>query len=233
MSMYGLRQKLKDNKLVSVVYYRMDELFSKRMLKRKKANFRKYGIEASKQVVHCIRESTNITFFLTFGSLLGIVRDRCFMPHDDDLDFAVVEDENFSWESLDVAMEKGGFHKKHDFFFRGKVVEATYVDANDICVDFFLHGVENGRYCVYEFHRNMGQKYTSPEEHSARQMILPELIGIRSQNVYGCDYPIPANSEDFLAHFYGSGWRTPDPDWKENGYNYADCKELGYLRPSK
>ena len=61
-------------------------------------------------------------------------------------------------------------------------------------------------------------------------MVLPELKGIAFRNVYECDYPIPANSEEFLAHFYGPGWRVPDPNWTEDGYNYTDCEEPGYLR---
>ena len=76
-------------------------------------------------------------FFITYGTLLGIVRDNKFMQHDDDLDFGILEGDNFSWSEIDKIMNKYNITLLHEFIYKDKVVERTYVTQSNISVDFF------------------------------------------------------------------------------------------------
>ena len=60
---------------------------------------------------------TNFQFFITYGTLLGIVRDNKFMQHDDDLDFGILEGDNFSWSEIDKIMNKYNITLLHEFIY--------------------------------------------------------------------------------------------------------------------
>ena len=74
MNIYNLKQKVKNITLLSNVYYTVDNQISKLKHKKKVKNFRKNGCDAAKKIVQAMNE-TNFQFFITYGTLLGIVRD--------------------------------------------------------------------------------------------------------------------------------------------------------------
>ena len=152
MNIYNLKQKVKNITLLSNVYYTVDNQISKLKHKKKVKNFRKNGCDAAKKIVQAMNE-TNFQFFITYGTLLGIVRDNKFMQHDDDLDFGILEGDNFSWSEIDKIMNKYNITLLHEFIYKDKVVERTYVTQSNISVDFFLYNKILDKQEVYFFLR--------------------------------------------------------------------------------
>lgn len=228
MNIYNLKQKVKNITLLSNVYYTVDNQISKLKHKKKVKNFRKNGCDAAKKIVQAMNE-TNFQFFITYGTLLGIVRDNKFMQHDDDLDFGILESDNFSWSEIDKIMNKYNITLLHEFIYKDKVVERTYVTQSNISIDFFLYNKILDKQEVYFFLRKKGEVYKSPNIFTAWKMIPPTIEKINYKNVYNCNFPIPSNYEDILQYAYGPNWKIPDPTWVDDGYNYIECEEYGYL----
>lgn len=226
---YKLRQLVKKNKLISKIYYNLDSIGNKHKYEKKVKNFRIYGETTAKKLVEVL-EKTDFSYFMTFGTMLGIVRDNKFLPFDDDLDIAIEENELFSWEKLENVLKENGFKVKHRFSYKTKITEETFVDINNVSIDFFLHEQnEDGFRYSYFYERKEGKIYPSPNMFSVQKMCMPKLDKVIMQKVNGIDYPVPSNFDDFLKHFYGPSWKIPDPSWVDNGYNYKDCDGYGYL----
>ena len=71
-----------------------------------------------------------VDYFLTYGTLLGIIREGEFIPYDDDIDLGVIQNERFSWDKLEKAMAEIGMEKKIQFRLNGELTEQTYREGN-------------------------------------------------------------------------------------------------------
>ncbi|UWR24022.1 LicD family protein [Sulfitobacter sp. S190] len=147
--------------------------------------------------------------FLNSGTLLGVVRDKRLIDHDDDIDLAVVLK---STDALSAAEEWRGMEHKLDAL---GLLERTVDDmpglyklrpAGKIEIDLFPAWIEDGRAYVYP--------------HTAGELSEEQLLPLAPCPLTG--QSLPAAPADMLAVNYGPGWETPDPLYK---FPWADAND--------
>ena len=150
---------------------------------------------------------TDIQYFVTDGSLLGLFRDSCLIPHDNDFDIALNDHDSIfkigmycithGWIPGRVLFSLKTFRFVQVIFFKNKSI-----------LDF----------CIWT------------KNHDHMQLSVPEVRGLRSQPSYYYSHCYFYNVEDikFKTHpdpqswlelHYGSTWDIPKHykgDWRED-----------------
>jgi len=144
-------------------------------------------------------DAAGATHWVTYGTLLGLVREGRLLPHDDDIDLAVlvgaeaarIRDEMLA-RGLGLLLEEvgpGGVSKLK--FSRGQVV-----------IDLFFVREEGPLWADY---------CTLVRRSLVRSTHPPSRIEMRQLG--GLLLPVPSAAEAYLAHLYGPHWGQPVTDW--------------------
>lgn len=208
------------------VYRIYEKIYWSFVEKRKKEGLHELGYTYMKKINEVL-DKNGFKYFITYGTLLGIIREGQFMGHDNDIDMGIIYDENFSWDKLEEALREIGMHKKHQFTLEGEITEQTY-SYNKLSVDFFMYENFDANHQVsYVYFRQETGRYEDATFEVARH-ITKKIEKIEKVETLKGEFSIPENSEEFLAEIYGSEWRVPQPNWKperdvvEGKYGYFE-----------
>lgn len=171
------------------------------------------GYENLKYIIE-VAEKEGIQVIPIFGTLLGLVRDKGFIPGDEDIDLAVLPGPSPKEMAL-TFIEKYGFHFNQALSYHGTVTEFSLI-YNGLSTDFFfLEETETDmRTATYSW--NECESYTDPRQNNVSLVVLPKIKEQINTIVHGIEVKIPSNSEDVLFALYGSGWKVPDPNFTED-----------------
>ena len=145
--------------------------------------------------------------FLYAGALLGYVRSRELIGHDDDVDIGIylgeMADENVpvAWHAYKRKLAAAGLLAENEAEMNNMSFKIT---TDLICdVDVFAAWTNGDHFSVYPY--------------SLNELTRDKLLPLKS---FGQDpLMLPADVEALLAQSYGEGWRLPDPffhlDWKK------------------
>lgn len=134
----------------------------------------------------------NITFYLSFGTLLGAVRDKAIIKGDQDVDVFITDEESLI-ENLPYFYENGlkiiRIHDGDLYSFR--VNESCYID-------------------IYIL-REPTQWPWKKNYVSLNGWIMPKRYFEKFDTIFFLDdfYNCPANPESLLSWWYGNDWRIP------------------------
>jgi len=158
-------------------------------------------------------QSCGLEVFVNSGTLLGAVREKDFLKHDDDMDLGVIMKASDEGE---VAKEMISLHQTLctaidlpvKLFHDSPILKIKL--KSQIVVDLFPTWERAGK--VYVWPHTYGEL--------SRSCLLP----LRPVIISGREFPAPAEPEKMLALNYGENWHTPDPHfvfpWQQARENF-------------
>lgn len=201
------------------------EWYIKRRSRKSCERLQKNGYDISTRINE-ILEKSNISYFFTYGTLLGLIRDNGFIKHDNDLDIGILKTDDFSWDELSSLLSKSGLAKLHEFGIDGKVTEQTYT-YKGTGIDFFLYEYEGDKMISYVYFKKEDFEYKNDYERSVSKMISSQITDFKYVVNNGVRFRIPENAEEYLQDIYSETWRIPNPNWvSENGPAWNELKGM-------
>lgn len=148
-------------------------------------------------IMHAILTRHHLEYFIESGTLLGSVREGNVIPHDDDIDVGVMENDKDRFYRLRPVFEQNGlfFDQTRDVL---KIKRRTR--CHNLFIDVFFYTQKDGRYVYSEKkHRKWWPNmwFSREELFPLRAYALGDIVVTGPQN------PIP-----YLERAYGD-WRTP------------------------
>lgn len=233
MNLYHIKMHIKRNKLIKRVY---DALFkakrNEQEEQRKRAALAADGMSMVADIEEILAK-TPYTYFLTYGNLLGLVREGHFLAHDNDLDYAICMDETLSWEGLENYLAEGGFVKCRQFLIDGEIQEQSY-RRGELTVDFFGYKSSETETVSHCFFRKDDYIYNDRYDMHIREEHFAPIKSVHRVEYNGVLMTVPTDPVPYLESVYGPGWRVPDPTWTDDmGDNRIIMDKLGRLDPCK
>ncbi len=143
-------------------------------------------------------DAAGIDWWLSYGALLGIVRDGNFVPSDDDIDIMVAE-------GTDPAQVRKAMQRIGGVFMTGVTYGTAVSNQNywfrDIYIDIYYaqdadgHRVDFSRFCGCALLM----------EHSRQK--------VKRITHRGVELNAPEDPPHYLERLYGPGWTKPDDGW--------------------
>ncbi|MBQ9549119.1 MAG: LicD family protein [Bacteroidales bacterium] len=206
---------------------------------RRQRLMRRYGEEALSKLDAVFNES-GVPYSLIYGTLLGAVREKGFIPHDCDIDLALWADEDYA--PARKRLRAAGFEPKRCICVdEGRFGYEETWRYKGIYIDFF-HFFPDGRGCYYgtEFYNQDGcpDWKTSIARYGGLK-VLKTLLPVAKETEYlpfgGIRARAIKSALAFVQEYYGPGWRTPDPSFvypRKGETNYEELPDkLGVVKP--
>ena len=185
---------------------------------RRIARRRRYGVPAIK-AFHAAMQDAGIPWTPVYGTLLGAIREKGFIKHDDDLDIGVWNDSlPGGLDNLHDARLRHGFQFRHRFLVDGGEFarEETWT-WKGLHVDIFFFDTVKDQICKgYMFYPFQGCSNfrESNAAHGGLRVVEFE-VPLSHETVMvpfeDTEVPITKSAEGFVVARYGLDWRIPDP----------------------
>ena len=219
---------LKRTRLGRLVYPACHTCYRLYSVPHKQRLLRRYGYEALGKI-HEAFSNADISYFVDYGTLLGLVRDQALIPHDSDMDIALCPNP-IRLHEVYSTLQQYGFVFNRAFEYDGKIVCLNML-YEGLPIDFFKYyaSTSPGTMFCYSLYWNEKKAYQSVTENSARYANNPLVTGCVTQRIHGVDVRLPNNTEAILTAEYGRNWRIPDTKWQEeDAPNLIECSKTGY-----
>lgn len=157
------------------------------------------------QLSQCLSRAA-ISHWITYGSLLGLVRQNSLLARDNDIDIAVAP--GVSLQAIRAALATDNLYpqmiKEID-----KQLILVRVCVGGIRADIYVLTEQHG--LLLDFEGKDGFVLTMSHPKSA---VIEKMFG-------NTTLPVPTQTEDYLAHLYGPNWRisTSNWSWKHSSAN--------------
>ena len=207
-----VKKILKKSSLGKCIYPLVQSVYQWYSIPIKRRRLRRVGVEALMRI-HSLLMDNKIDYYLQFGSLLGVIRDKDFIKHDDDIDLTVVDPLVSPQNVLRLLLEND-FHFIHALKVNEYIVDFA-VSYKKLTVDFFFpipvereHKV--GICCAYF---NPSSEYERYDQNNYRVWFIPDNIRTKITRFKGIDLKIPQDPEWLIEYIYGENWRNPIKNW--------------------
>jgi predicted nucleotidyltransferase len=160
-----------------------------------------------KRFIDFLDAKLGLKAFPCYGTLLGIHRDGDFLPHDDDIDLAVVVDLPQGTNYLDATKQWAVALGEFGVLSRPPTPSSLNLHCyfEDFDMDLFF---------VYRIPGKSDNVWTHMEGYQVREVERSLLEPLSTLNFCGYDFYAPAKIEAFLEDRYGKGWSKPDPTFE-------------------
>lgn len=135
-----------------------------------------------------VLDKQGVEFQITFGTLLGAIREKDFIEHDEDIDLQVLDEYKQKLFDCLPELNKQGFDVAR---YDRRGLMSIYRKNEYIDFYFYTNRGDGTRYC---------SGYIFPCEIIEKSM---------NHNFRGLDVKIPVEYLKFLRYEYGDNWQTP------------------------
>lgn len=227
--MKALVKKILKSTLVGrTVYPLVQKAYLLYAIPMKQRRLRRYGVEALKRM-HALLSSNGVPYYCDAGTLLGFYRDKRFMPHDLDMDIAILEGSIKPARLLKLFID-AGYGYVHGFDYKGQFLMFTVSDPSGITLDVFFQTLQKGSETILDaWGLYWFENRSYPSETANTVISYPYLkpTGLRPLDVLGTVTMIPENVKEVLTSEFGP-WETPDPTFSHDSMPHTEWPDFGY-----
>ena len=200
---------------------------------RKRRKLRRRGLELLSIVDKAMKEA-GVPYSLHYGTMLGALREKGFIPHDFDIDIALFADEDYS-EAFKKLYDAGFSRERQILVDEGAFGREDTLRYKSLSVDFFwLYPDGEGGYYGTEFYPQdgcTGWKDSIAAKGGLKVLVTHSPVCKETRYVPFESTTLPVMNEAlaFVKDHYGPNWQIPDPDFKyprkgENRYEEPEDK---------
>jgi hypothetical protein len=224
----AIKYVLKSYAMGRKLYPAIQKYYQRYAIPRSQKRLHTYGYDVLKKFDD-IATRHSISYFASYGTLLGFMRDGGFILHDNDIDFGIVAGQMTPVQLLNILLtQETGFEFVRALEFKSRITVVT-IRYKKIIIDFFFYERDGDRTFVTSYYWEPTRDYPSARENSVRLIYQADVTELTKLRVHGADVSVPVNSEELLTSQYGHNWRVPDPNWSnENHPGIVKQREYGY-----
>ncbi|WP_394128925.1 LicD family protein [Shewanella maritima] len=157
-----------------------------------------------KEFCEFLEHEFGLQAFPCYGTLLGLYRDKDFLPHDDDIDLAVVVDlpEGVTYrEQTEQWVEK----------LAKKGIKAKPPTPTSLNLHCYFKDCDMDLFFIYPSLNKANSLWTHMQQYQVRHVNKKLIVPLGTSTFLGREFNVPNDIEGFLLDRYGKGWVSPDP----------------------
>ncbi|NCN26051.1 LicD family protein [bacterium] len=157
----------------------------------------------------------NVPIILSYGALLGAVRDKDFIPWDDDVDFDVIaQPDFFTRKMIGRILSSVGFRTQPILFNVFDEMEPIEDGYNGDGESGIIVLERNFKFSIF-FNKEVGNSIVCIPKIGAYPLIsCPSRFFKKLDKIklHGVTFNTPSPIKEYLAYVYGDNWKTPIED---------------------
>ena len=221
-----LQNILKTSSIGRRIYPKLQKMWRSIVIPMRRRRLHRHGYGALARL-HNLFAKKGVAYYCEAGTLLGFIRDKGFIKHDDDIDICVPPDSKPLSEVLNILVNEG-YAFVQCLQYENKISEFTVRDQTGIPIDVFTYRASDsapGK--MYEMFPRWYPTRDYPNER-ANNILEFEYIkptALIEIEVHGVKTSVPENYEEVLVSEFGP-WRVPDPTFKSEMLTHREL--LGF-----